>query len=581
MDSYKKPPMGHYKGIPAAPGLASGPVVIWDTDELSFPRKTGHDPAVERKRLQDARAEAKIEISSLEAKIGVTIKTGETNIFMAHRMFVDDVALLKKVEQLLLTGLNAEACWMDAIESFALLLDGLPDLTLKARAADIRDVGRRVLSHLLDVPVFDFHLESPMVIIASDLTPSQTANLNNHLVLAFCLEKGGPTSHTAILAKALGIPAVVGLGSTISSINPGSIVLVDGDQGRIIIDPDGETMDAFQALSTKTRISNLEAQESAALPAATTDGVQIEVVANIGSLEDAQAATKFGAEGVGLFRTEFLYLNRQQLPEEAEQVKVYRKVFDALGDKPIVVRTLDIGGDKAVPYLGFSQEANPFLGWRAIRMNDTRPDVFLSQVRALLQAGYEKDLRIMIPMVSNSEEITHARRLVDQASMQLQKEGLSHAQNVQFGIMVEIPSTALIADRLASSLDFFSIGTNDLTQYTLAADRTNARVANLASPFHPAVIQLIQMTIHAAHANHKWVGMCGEMAGDVLAVPLLLGLGLDEFSMAPALIPTIKQAIRKCEQNECRRLAKRILKLTSTSEVITMLTAEADRLQLV
>lgn len=580
MDSSKPSQMGQFIGIPAAYGLASGPGVIWNTNEFAYPRTYANDPAVERQRLLDARDKAKEEISSLETKISINIETGETNIFKAHRMFVDDVALLKKVEQLLLTGLNAEACWMDAIESFALLLDGLPDPTLKARAADIRDVGRRVLSHLLGIPVLEIRLASPAVIIASDLTPSQTANLDKNQVLAFCLEKGGPTSHTAILAKAFGIPAVVGLGPTILSITPGSFLLVDGDQGRITINPDEPTRIAFQALSTKSKINQIEAQEKADQPAVTLDRVKVEVVANIGGLEDAQAATKLGAEGVGLFRTEFLYLNRQQLPDETEQVKVYRQVFEAIGKKPIVVRTLDIGGDKAVPYIGFPEEANPFLGWRAIRMNDSRSDVFLGQVRALLQAGYDKDLRIMVPMVSNIEEITNARKLIDEAGMQLQKEGLPRAQNVQFGIMVEIPSTAIIADRLALSLDFFSIGTNDLTQYTLAADRTNTRVAHLASPFHPAVIRLIQMTIQAAHTHQKWVGLCGEMAGDIMAVPLLLGLGLDEFSMSPSLIPAIKRAIRKCEQTECRKLAERILTLTSTSEVISVLKAEVERLHL-
>jgi len=568
------------KGIPAAPGLALGHARIWSFQDLTFPHSTGHDPAQERQRLRDAKTKALIELSTLEKNIALTVKPGEINLFKAHRMFVDDVALMQHVESSLLSGLNSEACWMNAIDAFAIQLEALSNPTLKSRAADIRDVGRRVLCHLLGIPVDDFLLDSPVVIIASDLSPSQTVSLEKGKVLGFCIEKGGPTSHTAILAKALGLPAVVGLGPEVLSIEPGSIVWVDGTRGHIIINPDDQALIVFRDLTTRSNLRKLEAVEIAAQPAVTLDGVGVDVFANIGGLEDAEAALVNGAEGVGLFRTEFLYLDRQQLPPEAEQVQIYRKIFDRMESRPIVVRTLDIGGDKAVPYIGFQEEANPFLGWRAIRMNEGRPDVFQSQVRALLQAGVGTNLRIMIPMVSNIEEIQLAKQLIANARVELQNEGLPFAQKVQFGIMVEIPSIALIADRVAPSIDFFSIGTNDLTQYTLAADRTNARVAHLASPFHPAVLGLIQMTIRAAHAHKKWVGLCGELAGEVMAVPLLLGLGLDEFSLAPSLVPSIKRAIRKCVQTDCKIIAERALACSSISEVTGMLIAEAERLDL-
>ena len=568
------------KGIPAAPGLALGHARIWSFQDLTFPHSTGHDPAQERQRLRDAKTKALIELSTLEKNIALTVKPGEINLFKAHRMFVDDVALMQHVESSLLSGLNSEACWMNAIDAFAIQLEALSNPTLKSRAADIRDVGRRVLCHLLGIPVDDFLLDSPVVIIASDLSPSQTVSLEKGKVLGFCIEKGGPTSHTAILAKALGLPAVVGLGPEVLSIEPGSIVWVDGTRGHIIINPDDQALIVFRDLTTRSNLRKLEAVEIAAQPAVTLDGVGVDVFANIGGLEDAEAALVNGAEGVGLFRTEFLYLDRQQLPPEAEQVQIYRKIFDRMESRPIVVRTLDIGGDKAVPYIGFQEEANPFLGWRAIRMNEGRPDVFQSQVRALLQAGVGTNLRIMIPMVSNIEEIQLAKQLIANARVELQNEGLLFAQKVQFGIMVEIPSIALIADRVAPSIDFFSIGTNDLTQYTLAADRTNARVAHLASPFHPAVLGLIQMTIRAAHAHKKWVGLCGELAGEVMAVPLLLGLGLDEFSLAPSLVPSIKRAIRKCVQTDCKIIAERALACSSISEVTGMLIAEAERLDL-
>ncbi len=571
---------GFIKGIPAAPGLASGRTIIWSTYELHIPRDIGQDPVRENQRLKAAKEKSLTELTLLEEKVARTTKGGESDVFKAHRMFMDDVALMKKVDVSLQKGLNAEAGWMDAIESFANQLEALTDPSLSARAIDVRDVGRRVLCHLLGLPVNDFQLSNPAVIIADDLSPSQTAGLDKKYVLAFCTAKGGPTSHTAILAKALGLPAVVGLGQQALSIKPGAMVLVDGTHGHIVVDPDDQILTNFQNLTNRSKLKQLEALEVAAHPAVTLDGVRVEVVANIGGLEDVEVALKNGAEGVGLFRTEFLYLGRHQLPIEAEQVRVYRQIINRMGNLPIVVRTLDIGGDKAVPYIGFQEEANPFLGWRAIRMNEGRPDVFLSQVRALLQAGVDKDLRIMIPMVSNIEEIELARHLMAKAVTELRDDGLPYAKNVQFGIMVEIPSTALIAERLAPGLDFFSIGTNDLTQYTLAVDRTNERVAHLASPFHPAVLQLIQMTIQAAHKYHKWVGVCGELAGEVIAVPLLLGLGLDEFSVAPGLIPSIKRAIRKCTHLDCKIIAEKALALSSITEVTTMLNSEAERLDL-
>jgi phosphoenolpyruvate-protein phosphotransferase len=316
------------------------------------------------------------------------------------------------------------------------------------------------------------------------------------------------------------------------------------------------------------------------LPAITRDGHTVEVVANVGGVEDARSALSHGAEGIGLFRTEFLFLERSELPSEDEQFEAYRQVFEVMAGRPVVVRTLDIGGDKAVSYLGFTQEANPFLGWRAIRMIDERPEVFFHQIRALLRAGCSVDLRIMVPMVSNLEEIERAQGVLDQARGSLRDEGLSGADQVQFGIMVEVPSAALLADRLATHVDFFSIGTNDLTQYTLAVDRTNARVAHLASPYHPAVLALIHLTIQAAHSHGKWVGVCGELAGDVLATPLLLGMGLDEFSMAPALIPSVKQVLRRSSRAECQAIVSQALALSSTDLVLAYLQEQASRMGL-
>jgi phosphoenolpyruvate-protein phosphotransferase len=347
----------------------------------------------------------------------------------------------------------------------------------------------------------------------------------------------------------------------------GSMCVLNGTEGGLIIDPhETEVADAQDLISEfleEWEIQLSSAQE----PAVTLDGFSIEVVANIGSENDARQAVEFGAEGVGLFRTEFLYLDRDMMPTEEEQIIVYRKIFDVMGTLPVVVRTLDIGGDKNVSYIGFGQEQNPFLGWRAIRMIDKRPDLLKTQLRALLQAGENSDLRIMIPLISCLEEVEQAMVVLNSVKVDLQHEGKSMAQQLQFGIMVEVPSAAILADEIAEKVDFFSIGTNDLTQYTLAVDRTNEMVAHIASPFHPAVIRLIDQTIKSAHRKGKWVGLCGEMAGDPLAAPLLLGLGLDEFSMAVSSIPRIKHVLRRLDRRKCEGIAEKALSLSTTAEV--------------
>ncbi len=566
------------KGVPAAPGLASGSAVIWTEESYTAPRYAIDDRAGERQRLDAARSAAREELRAIQEKVNQETKSGEAEVFSAHRMFLDDPALLQKIYRAIETNaLNAEASWMDAIEAFASQLEQIPDPSLSARAADIRDVGLRVLRHLMGRPTSGLHLEAPAVILAKDLTPSQTASLEKDKVLAFCTAEGGPTSHTAILAKALGLPAVVALGADLLTIPAGSLVLVDGNRGDVVVQPDEKRWADFQIVHGEDDRRKQKAAAAAFQPAVTLDGVRVEVVANIGGWEDAKSALAFGAEGVGLFRTEFLYLDRTSLPSEEEQVNAYRPVFEAFGSQPIVVRTLDIGGDKAVSYLGMPQEANPFLGWRAFRMADGKPEIFLSQLRALLRAGAGRDVRIMIPMISSYDEVLQAKDLLEQARRSLDRDGMPYADRVQFGIMVEVPSAALLSNDLAPHLDFFSIGTNDLTQYTLAVDRTNSRVSHLASPFHPAVLRLIQLTIQSAHAHSCWVGMCGELAGEVKAVPLLLGLGLNEFSMAPALIPAVKAAIRKCSQKECQEVARQALSLSTPAAVIDLLTEAANR----
>ena len=559
-------------GIPCAPGLCMGPVVIKITRGVEVPRREGSDPKGETRRLEEALHAAGIEIEGLKKRTLESIGKDEAAVFDAHLMFLSDPALSSQAATGMQTGLNAEAAWMDGVEYFATQLESIPDPLFSARAMDVRDVGRRVLCHLLGIPTDDgLRLYEPSIVVARDLAPSETVGLDKRFLLGFCLVQGGPSSHTAILARGLGIPAVAGVDESILEISSGAVIIVDGTTGEVVVNPSEvqQTDAARRIREEQVRIggSKLAAQQ----PAITRDGDRIEIVANIGGADDAVMALDYGAEGVGLFRTEFLYLNRNTLPTEEEQTSAYQKVFAPLRGLPVVVRTMDIGGDKAVPYLGIAAEPNPFLGWRAIRMIDERADVLQSQLRALLRAGTEVDLRIMFPMVSGVKEVHQLLSMVRQVRTELDQQGIPAAKTVQVGIMVEVPSAALLADHLAPLVDFFSIGTNDLTQYTLAVDRGNQRVAGLASPYNPAVLRLISMTIEAAHRHRKWVGLCGELAGDPLAAVALLGMGLDEFSMAPARIPQVKAKLRTLYRSDSTALARELLSMDSAEAVIDRL----------
>jgi phosphotransferase system enzyme I (PtsI) len=556
-------------GIPASTGLAAGPAFILQDVELEVPERTVEDPTQEIARLDAAIEQAVSEIAELRDRTEKEAGSEEAAIFEAHAMILQDPTLIKDVHTAIEEkGANVEAAWMQAIDANVEKMEALEDEYLQARAADIRDVGKRVLRILLGQDEGSLSdLNTPSIIVARDLTPSDTVRLDKSLVLAFCTAEGGPTSHTAILAKALGLPAIVGADEALLSIEHGAALLVNGTSGEIVINPDLEAREAFEQ-KQKEQQSQAEVELSNALdPAVTLDGHHVEVVANIGNPEEARASLEYGAEGIGLLRTEFLYLNRSTAPDEAEQLSAYNDILDSMEDRPVVVRTLDVGGDKELPYLDLGEETNPFLGWRAIRMCLDRPEMFKIQLRALLRASPGHDLRMMFPMIATIAEVRQAKALLEEARGEVVRDGHEVADAIQIGIMVEVPSVVVMAEQFAEEVDFFSIGTNDLTQYTMAAERTNDKVARLMDPCHPAILRQIEQVIDAGHQAGIWVGLCGEMAGDPDAIPILLGLGLDEFSMAYPRIPHAKAILRTWSQEDAQDLVRAALKMNSASEV--------------
>lgn len=568
--------MRKLRGIAASRGIAIGPVFQFRRTDLRFEQRRVEDPEAEWDRFRAALEVARKQLEEVYARARSETSAEHAAIFQAQALMLDDPELLGAVQAAIdEERLNAEAALVNATERYAQTLEALDDEYLRARAADVRDVARRLLCVLLgvaDSPTAG--LTVPSVIVARDLTPSDTVLLDKLLVLGFCTAEGGATSHTAILARGLGLPAVVGAGPEVLELPDGTSVILDGTEGVLLVEPDERTISTYRARQIASIAVLKEAQAQAHAPAVTRDGHRVEVVANIGSVEGARAALEAGAEGVGLLRTEFLYLERDHLPGEEEQYEAYRAIVEIFGQRPVILRTLDIGGDKDLPYLRLPSEMNPFLGLRAIRLCLARPDLFRPQLRAALRAGAAGNLKVMFPMVATVEEVRRARGILEACRAELQAEGKAVAQQMEVGIMVEVPAAALMADHLAAEVDFFSIGTNDLSQYTLAADRTNAQVADLASAFHPAVLRLVQRVIQAAHEKGKWVGLCGELAGEPLAIPILLGLGLDEFSMNPPAIPIAKQVIRALTMEEAKEVARIALELDSATAVREMVRAK-------
>lgn len=561
--------MKSISAIPASYGIAIGPAFVFDRAEIVIETYSIKDPAAEWKRFEEAREKTHHQLDEAFQKTKDDCGEEAAEIFNAQKLMLEDPELINSVKTQVKKDLtNIESVFYEVAEGYAQQLEAIDDEYLSARALDVRDVSSRCLRNLLGITESPAAaLKIPSIIVAMDLTPSDTVLLNKEFVLGFCTAEGGSTSHTAILARGLGIPAVVGAGTEIEDIQNGEELVVDGDAGVIVINPGEEALIEFRNRQEKFKKIRAEAEAITHQPAVTTDGHQVEVVANIGNVEGVQAALDAGAEGVGLLRSEFLYLERSSLPTEEEQYQKYKTIADAFGDKPVILRTLDVGGDKDIPYIDMPQENNPFLGVRAIRLCLSRPELFKPQLRAALRAGYGNNLKLMFPMVATVDDVIKTREVLEECRSELKKEGFDVADEMDIGIMIEIPSAAIMADQLSEVVDFFSIGTNDLSQYTLAADRTNAQVAQIASGFQPAVFRLIKGVIDAAHANGKWVGLCGEMAGELLAIPILLGLGLDEFSMNPPAIPFAKQLICAISFEHAQQVAQTALNLKSDTQI--------------
>jgi phosphotransferase system enzyme I (PtsI) len=557
------------KGIPASDGIAIGPVFVYIPAQLTVPVCAASTADEEMSRFGEARDQARVELMGLYEAIEKRVGREEAAIFEAHQEMLADPALEGKVREFVGIGQTAEQALVNATEELAALLAGMDSELFAARALDVKDVGRRILRILLGLP--DTALSAvtePSIIIAEDLTPSDTASLDPKLTLGFITEQGGLTSHSAILARTLGLPAIVGAGDgLLNQVANGVNLVMDGRTGEMIITPQDVTIQRYMEIKQQRELRLQILKDTAGKDAHTANGRRVEVAANIGEVETARVAIENGAEGVGLLRTEFLYLEDTQPPGEEKQFAAYRAIFEVMGQRPVIVRTLDIGGDKPPTYLPFPQEVNPFLGWRAIRISLNEPELFKTQLRAILRAAVGFNARIMFPMISDLDELRRAREVVEQVKRDLALASVEFASDVPVGIMVETPAAAVLVDVLAEASDFFSLGTNDLTQYTMAVDRGNAKVSGLYQPLHPSVLRLIKQTIYAAHSKGKWAGMCGELAGMTRAIPILLGLGLDEFSMNPRAIPEAKNLIGKLTDDKAREIAAQAMALGTAVEI--------------
>ena len=563
-----------FRGIPVSPGVCRGKIVVLGKGEdATVGRRLLAEEEIpeELKRLEHALVDTRHQILNVQRQLAEGLGAEDASIFDAHLLVLEDPALIEEVTRLIKKErINAAYAFQQVSEKYIRTLSAIQDEYLRERATDMRDVTARVVDHLAERNTqFDLSLlKEPCIIISYDLTPSQTAQINKDLVKGFATDIGGRTSHTAIMARSLRIPAVVGLHSASQELASGDSALLDGFNGLIIINPTEQTLFEYGQLVRKRVTLEDKLRETIEQPAVTLDGVRITLSANVERSEDAEAVSASGAEGVGLFRTEYLFINRETLPSEEEQYAAYRRVASALKPHPVVIRTLDLGGDKFLSHLQLPQEMNPFLGWRAIRFCLQERDIFRDQLRAILRASVDGNVLMMYPMISGLEEFQQANALLEELKAELAAEGVPYNPELPVGAMIEIPSAVLVAPALAQRAKFFSIGTNDLIQYSLAVDRLNEKIAHLYEPTHPAILRFIKMTADAGKQAGIWVGVCGEMAGDPLLLPLLLGLGVTELSAAPGVVPQLKYLIRRLKMSEAVELADWALQCESGAGIL-------------
>ncbi|EOS96074.1 phosphoenolpyruvate-protein phosphotransferase PtsI [Erwinia tracheiphila] len=561
-------------GILASPGITFGKALLLKEDEIVLNRKkiSADQTGQEVQRFLEGRDKAAAQLEVIKIKAGETFGEEKEAIFEGHIMLLEDEELEQEIISLIKDDLaSADMAVHSVIEGQAKALEGLDDEYLKERAADVRDIGKRLLQNILGLQIVELSaIAEEVILVAKDLTPSETAQLNLDKVLGFITDLGGRTSHTSIMARSLELPAIVGTGNVTAQVKNGDFLILDGVNNNIYINPPQEKIDELKAIHTQYASEKKELAKLKDLPAITLDGHQVEVCANIGTVRDVAGAERNGAEGVGLYRTEFLFMDRDSLPSEEEQFQAYKAVAEAMGQQAVIVRTMDIGGDKDLPYMNLPKEDNPFLGWRAIRIAMDRPEILRAQLRAILRASAFGKLRIMFPMVISVEEVRILKAELEKLKSQLRDEGKAFDETIEVGIMVETPASAAIAHHLVKEVDFFSIGTNDLTQYTLAVDRGNDLISHLYNPMTPSVLTLIKQVIDASHAEGKWTGMCGELAGDERATLLLLGMGLDEFSMSAISIPRIKKIIRNTNFKDVKALAEQAMAQPTAEELMNL-----------
>ncbi|MEX5989488.1 phosphoenolpyruvate-protein phosphotransferase PtsI [Providencia hangzhouensis] len=561
-------------GILVSPGFAFGQALILKEDPIVVSTKKIADDQVDKEiaRFIEGRNKSAEQLNLIKEKAEKNLGAEKAEIFEGHIMLLEDEELEQEIVSLIKGDKKtADAAAYSVIEDQAQALESLDDEYLKERAADVRDIGKRLLKNILNIPIVDLSaISEEVILVAADLTPSETAQLNLDKVLGFITDLGGRTSHTSIMARSLELPAIVGTSDATSKIKNGDFIVLDGVNNTIHLNPSEAEIDKLKAFRDEYLQEKEELAKLKDLPAITLDGHQVEVCANIGTVRDVAGAERNGAEGVGLYRTEFLFMDRDSLPTEEEQFQAYKAVAEAMGSQAVIVRTMDIGGDKDLPYMNLPKEENPFLGWRAIRICLDRKEILHSQLRAILRASKFGKLRIMFPMVISVEEVRELKAELEMLKAQLREEGKAFDESIEVGVMVETPVAAVIARHLAKEVDFFSIGTNDLTQYTLAVDRGNELISHLYNPMSPAVLNLIKQVIDASHAEGKWTGMCGELAGDERATLLLLGMGLDEFSMSAISIPRIKKLIRNASFTDTQALAEQALAQPTADELMKL-----------